>query len=722
MAENLSIRKTESDTVKSSAGSEFTISRRTFVQSLGAGLVITVTEAISWGQRRGGRGGGGGRGQGGGMPVVARLHLNEDGTIAAMSGKVEEGQGARTELSQAAAEELRVPFERIRIVMADTDFVPDDGGTSGSRTTPGNVPPMRQAAATARELLTRYAAKQWQVDANTLEVRDGTITNKKTNQKLTYADLAKSKEIAEAFKQQIESGIALTAVRDWKVMGTSARRSNWRHLVTGAHQFPSDITRPNMLYGRVLRPPSYKATLESIDLAEVKAMKDVVVVHEGEFVGFAAPSLFRAAQALEAAAKTARWKTGSDPLVSHKTIHSYLKEHARMGGASGSSAAKGFADAAKTLTAAYTLAYVQHIPMEPRAGVAEWQDGKLIVWAGVDNPPAAQRDLAQMFGLPNEKVRVIVPDMGGGFGGKHQAPAAREAARLAKAAGRPVCVHWTRAEEFTWAYFRPAAVIECRGGLDAKGTLVGWDFININAGGAAIDAPYKIPNKRTRSMGSDSPLAQGAYRCLAATGNNFARESFIDELAAAAGADPLEFRLAHLDNDRIRTVLETVAKHFNWSERKKKITPELGVGLACGTEKNSVVAACVEVGIDRQKGEITVREVCEAFEPGPILNPANLTSQVQGCIVMALGGALFEEMQFENGKILNANFADYRVPRFRDVPKIDVHLVNKTDIPSAGGGETPIIALAPAVGNAVFAATGVRLRSMPMRGETLRQA
>jgi isoquinoline 1-oxidoreductase len=655
------------------------------------------------------------------MPVVARLHLNEDGTIAVMTGKVEEGQGARTELSQAAAEELRVPFDRIRLVMADTDFVPDDGGTSGSQTTPRNVPAMRQAAATARELLTRFAAKQWQVDASTLEVRDGTITNKTTNQKLTYADLAKSKEIAEAFKQPIESNVALTAVSDWKVMGTPISRPNNRDLVTGAHQFPSDVARSDMLYGRVLRPPSYGAKLESIDLSEAKAMKDVVVVQEGEFVGFAAPSLFRATQALEAAAKTASWKTVPSSAAS-KTIHAYLKEHARMENASGASAEKGFADAAKTLSATYTLAYIQHTPMETRAGVAEWKDDKLTVWAGVDNPPAAQRDLAQAFGMPNERVRVIVPDMGGGFGGKHAAPAAREAARLAKAAGRPVCVHWTRAEEFTWAYFRPAAVIECKGGLDAKGSLIAWDFVNINAGGSAIDAPYNIPNKRTQSVGSDSPLTQGAYRCLAATGNNFARESFLDELAAAAGADPLEFRLAHLNNPRIRTVLETAAKHFDWAARRKKVTPELGVGLACGTEKNSVVAACVEVGIDRKKGEIKVREVCEAFECGPIQNPANLTSQVQGCIVMGLGGALSEEIEFENGKILNASFGGYRVPRFRDVPKIDVHLVNNTAIPSAGAGETPIIAIAPAVGNAVFAATGVRLRSMPMRGDVLKQA
>ncbi len=719
MTENLSIEKTKSQsrTPPVTVGREFTINRRTFVQTLGAGILITVTDALSWGQRRGGRGGGGG----GGMPVVARLHLNEDGTIAVMSGKVDEGQGARTELSQAAAEELRVPFDRIRIVMADTDFVPDDGVTAGSRTTPGNIPPMRQAAATARELLTRFAARQWQVDASTLEVRDGAITNKKTNQKLTYADLAKSKEIAEAFKQPIESDIALTAVSDWKVMGSSIPRVNSRDLVTGAHRYPSDIVRPNMLYGRVLRPPSYGARLESIDLSAVKAMKDVAVVQEGEFVGFAAPTLFQATTAMEVAAKTASWKA-APPSASSKTIHAYLKEHARMENGRGSPPEKGFADAAKILSATYTLAYIQHTPMEPRAAVAEWNDDKLTVWAGCDGPYRAKGDLVRLFSLPADRVRVIIPDMGGGFGGKHNPDAALEAARLAKAAGRPVCVHWTRAEEFTWAYFRPAAVIECKGGLDAKGSLIAWDFININAGGSAIDAPYKIPNKRTQSVGSDSPLAQGAYRCLAATGNNFARESFLDELAAAAGADPLEFRLAHLDNPRIRTVLETVAQRFNWSERRKKVTPELGVGLACGTEKNSVVAACVEVGIDRKKGEIKVHEVCEVFECGPVLNPANLTSQVQGCIVMGLGGALFEEIQFEDGKILNANFGGYRVPRFRDVPKIDVHLVNKTDIPSAGGGETPIIALAPAVGNAVFAATGVRIRSMPMRGDVLKQA
>ncbi len=695
--------------------SEIKLSRRTFVQMLGTGLLITVTPGVSLGQRR--------SRSGRSITVAARIHINLDGTITVMTGKVEEGQGPRAQLTQAAAEELRVSVGRIRLVMSDTALVPDDGRTAGSRTTPSTVPAVRRGAATARELLTHLAAEQWKVDADTLNVRNGTITNRKIRQTLTYADLAKTKEIDEVFKQRIPSDVTLTLVNQWQALGTSVPRPNSRDIVTGAHLYPSDIVRSNMLYGKILRPPSYGATLESIDLSEAKAMKDVFVVRDGQFVGCAAPSTVRAAQALKAIAKTAFWKTVPHP--SSKEIFSYLKKHARTGGRSRprtrGSIKKGLADASKVLSETYEVAYIQHTPMEPRAATAEWKDGKLTVWSGVDGPQSVQGDLARTFGIPTERVRVIVPDMGGGFGGKHTGEAAEEAARLAKAIGRPVAVHWTRAEEFTWAYFRPAAVIECKGGLDGNGSLTAWDFTNINAGGAAIDTPYNIANTSILSAGSDSPLRQGAYRCLAATANNFARESFMDELAAAAGADPLAFRLAHLENQRIRTVLETVAKHFDWQTRRKKVTPELGVGLACGTEKNSVVAACVEVGIDRKKGEIKVNQVCEAFECGPIQNPANLLSQVQGCIIMGMGGALREEMKFENGKILNAGFADYLVPRFKDVPKIDVHLVNKTDIPSAGGGETPIIAIAPAIGNAVFAATGIRLRSMPMRGALLRR-
>ncbi|MEE8378072.1 MAG: molybdopterin cofactor-binding domain-containing protein, partial [Candidatus Aminicenantaceae bacterium] len=512
-------------------------------------------------------------------------------------------------------------------------------------------------------------------------------------------------------------------VDQWEALGTTLPRPNSRDIVTGENRFTMDIMRPNMIYGKILRPPSYGATLTSIDLSEAKAMKDVIVVQDGQFIGFAAPSSFLADKALEAAAKTASWKTVSQP--SSENLYSHLKKNARTGGRSRprttGSVDKGFGEATKILSETYEVAYVQHAPMEPRVAVAEWNDGKLTVWTGVDGPHRVQGNLSRTFQIPAEQIRVIVPDMGGGFGGKHTGEAAEEAARMAKVIGRPVAVHWTRSEEFTWAYSRPAAVIECKGGLDTNGSLIAWDFTNINAGGSALESPYNIANTRVLSVGSDSPLRQGSYRGLASTANNFARESFMDELATAAEADPLAFRLDHLENSRIRTVLEAAAKHFDWPSRRKKVTSELGVGLACGTEKNSVVAACVEVSIDRRRGEIKVNQVCEVFECGPIQNPANLLSQIQGCIIMGLGAALREEMRFTDGKILNASFREYRVPRFKDVPKIDVHMINKTDIPSAGGGETPIIAIAPAIANAVFAATGIRIRSMPMQSALFSQ-
>jgi isoquinoline 1-oxidoreductase len=221
---------------------------------------------------------------------------------------------------------------------------------------------------------------------------------------------------------------------------------------------------------------------------------------------------------------------------------------------------------------------------------------------------------------------------------------------------------------------------------------------------------------------SDPPLRQGSYRVLAATANNFARESFMDELAAAAGADPLEFRLAHLDDPRLRTVLQQAAKRFGWRERVGQRQPDVGVGLACGTEKGSYVAACVEIALDRPNGRIAVRRVCEVFECGAIINPSNLLSQVQGCILMGIGPALREAMEFQDGKMKNASFSKYLVPRFSDAPELDIHLLNRPDLPSAGAGETPIVAVAPAIANAVFHATGQRIREMPIRLPAARQA
>ncbi|MCZ7637387.1 MAG: molybdopterin-dependent oxidoreductase [Verrucomicrobia bacterium] len=681
------------------------MNRRSFVQVLGAGLVLAVSGAAAFGQGRGGRGGGGPR-------VSTRLHIGHDGTITVLTGKIEMGQGARTQLTQAAAEELHVSLDQVRLVMGDTGQVPDDGITAGSRTTPQTMPAVRQGAAAARQLLIELAARRWGVAPAELTVEDGRIRDAAGVRTLTYADLARSGDVAEAFQQEIPDDIRVTAVAQWRVMGNSARRVNQRALVTGTHRYPSDHRRPGMLYGKVLRPPSYGARLIAVDLAPARAMPDVVAVQTDGFVGVAAPTTWRAEQALKAVAETARWEAAPHP--SSREVYDHLRRGVQ-GGVPANPFGEELAQAAKTLRATYRVAYVQHAPMETRTALAEWQDGKLTVWTGTQAPFGYHRELARTFRLAEEDVRVLVPDFGGGFGGKHTAEAAIEAARLAQTAGRPVQVHWTREEEFTWACFRPAAVIDVEATLDAAGRLTSWHFLNINSGGAAVDTPYRAGRTRSRYLASTSPLRQGSYRTLAATANNFAREAFMDELAAAAGADPLEFRLAHLDNERLRAVLEEAARRFRWRERVQQKEAGVGVGLACGTEKGSYVAACVEVVVDVAADQLTVRRVGEVFECGAVVNPDNLIAQVQGCILMGLGPALREEMRFAGGQMRNAAFSRYLVPRFADVPELDIHLLNRPDLASAGGGETPIIAIAPAIANAVFHATGRRVRAMPIR-------
>jgi isoquinoline 1-oxidoreductase len=310
-------------------------------------------------------------------------------------------------------------------------------------------------------------------------------------------------------------------------------------------------------------------------------------------------------------------------------------------------------------------------------------------------------------------VRVIVPDTGGGFGGKHTGEAAVEAARLAKAAGKPVQLRWTREEEFTWAYFRPAGLIEVAAALGEDGKLAAWRFANYNSGGSAIETPYDVPHGRTRFISTQAPLRQGSYRALASTANTFARESAMDELALLGSADPLEFRLRHLKEGRLKDVLRAAADKFDWKRRRAERSANRGVGLACGTEKGSYAAACAEVEV--HGGDIRVLRVCQAYECGAIQNPRNLRAQVEGSLVMGLGGALYEEIAFENGRVTNAAFSSYRVPRMKDVPELDIVLLDRKDLSSVGAGETPIIAIAPAIANAVQHASGQRCRSMPLR-------
>ncbi len=693
----------------------FEVSRRQFVQVLGVGLVISVAVPSLFAQRAG-------RGERS-ASLAQRLHVGADGLVTVFTSKVEVGQGSRTQLTQAAAEELHLPLKRLRLIMGDTAAGPDDGGTAGSRTTPSSVPAIRKACAAARQLLVDTAAAAFGVDAKGLSVRDGKVEGLPAGKSFSYADLASEKH-ADVLKRNVAPGVTVTDVAQWRVLGTPAPRVGAVEIVTGAHKFPSDISRPGMLYGKVLRPPSYGAQLTEIDLAAARALPGVTAVQDGDFVGVTAPTSFAAEAALEAAAKTAKWKTTGHPSSDELYTHLRAKASGRSRPDKRGSPEEAFKTASKVLRESYQVAYIQHAPMEPRAAVAEWNGEQLTVWTGTQQPSGVRNSLASSLRVPREQVRVVVPDTGGGFGVKHSGEVAVEAARLAQAAKKPVSVRWTREDEFTWAYFRPAGVVDVAGALDDAGKLVAWEHVNFNSGASAIATPYQVANVATEFKSCDQPLRSGSYRALASTANTFARESLMDELAAAAGVDPLEFRLRHLTNDRLRAVLVAATDRFGWQAAWKKNSSRQssGVGLACGIEKGSYVACCARIEMNERDGTFKVVKVVEAFECGAIQNPANLKAQVEGCIIQGLGGALTEEMKFKEGRILNAKFSRYRVPRFKDVPEIETVLVNRPDLVSVGAGETPIIGIAPAIGNALFNAVQARLRSMPIRNESFRVA
>jgi isoquinoline 1-oxidoreductase len=709
--------------------------RRDFFKVLGGGIVVLCLFDDPLAAQESGRAGFARQtGRGGGEPlpqnISAWLHIRENGEVTVYTGKVEAGQNIRTSLTQAVAEELHVAPAAIQLVMGDTARTPFDMGTFGSRTTPTMSPQLRRAAATAREVLIDLAAEAWKADRAKLVAAHGAITDPETQRTMSYAELVKGRELA----QTIPAESALTPAAQWKVMGESLPKVTGREIVTGKHRYPSDMELPGMLYGKILRPPAFGAALTCLDSREAEAMPGVTVVRDGNFVGVAAPTPQLAERAL--AALRAEWKTTPQPPSAE--LFEHLKANVEPGNERGrqtlGSMEKGLADASQRLQQTYTIAYIAHAPLEPRAAVAEWNVApgfspapvptgrdatspestkiQLTVWTGTQRPFGVRRELAEAFRIPEDLVHVQVPDMGAGYGGKHTGDAAVEAARLAQAARQPVKLVWTREEELTWAYFRPAGVIEATGGVRTDGAITAWEFHNYNSGAAAIATPYDIPNQHIEFHAVKSPLRQGSYRCLAATANHFARESFMDELAYLVKMDPLEFRLRNLKDARLRAVFEAAAQKFGWGQSKPQ--PGHGYGIAGGTEKGSYLATCAEVAVDPSTHQVRVVRVVAAFDCGAVGNPDHLRNQIAGAHVMGLGGALFEAIKFENGRILNARFSQYRVPRFGDVPSIEIVLIDRKDEPSAGAGETPIVGIAPAVGNAIFAATGKRLRSLPL--------
>jgi len=695
----------------------FDLDRRDFFRFLGAGiLVASVLKPAVIAQESGGAR----QRRGDSLPqeIDAWLHVGENGKVTVYTGKAEMGQNIRTSLSQGVAEELRVPMGNIEMVMGDTQFTPFDMGTFGSRTTPTMNLQLRKVAAAAREMLIGLAAAQWGTDRQNLSAAEGKVTDAQTNRSLEYSALTKGQQLT----QTVTSDTALIPASGWKVAGQSALKVDGREFVTGRHRYPSDQKLSEMLYGKVLRPPSFGATLLSVDTQKAEQM-GATVVHDGNFVGAAAANAELAAAAISAI--HAEWK--SEPQPSSKDLFDYLRKNTVEGKdptGDGDRYDVGAVDQALSsadhrLQQTYTVSYIAHVPLEPRAALAKWDGDKVTVWTGTQRPFGVRGQLAEAFRIPEDQVRVLMPDTGSGYGGKHTGETAIEAARLARAAKRPVKLTWTREEEFTWAYFRPAGVIDVSSGVHSDGTITAWEFHNYNSGSAGIRTYYEIPNQRIVFHAANSPLRQGSYRALAATANHFARESHMDEMAHSLKMDPLEFRLKNLKDERLRAVFTAAAKQFGWGIRDKTL-PGRGFGMGGGYEKLGNIATFAEVQVDRKSGDVKVVRVVSAFECGAIVNPDNLRNQIEGSNVQGLGGALFEAIEFDNGQILNGRMSQYRVPRFSDVPVLETVLLDRKDLPSAGAGECPMIGLAPAVANAIFDATGVRLRSLPLVPEGLK--
>lgn len=652
----------------------------------------------------------------------AFLRIGEDGRVTSFTGKIEMGQGPITSLPQMLAEELDVPLEHVDLVMGDTELCPFDQGTWGSLTTRAFGPLWRAAAAEARGVLLELGGAALGVPVARLATDAGVVFDRENPQhRVTYGQLTQGKRI----ERHLMLKPALKSPADFKIAGKSQRRRDAHDKVTGKAQYAGDLRLPGMLYARILRPPAHGAVLRRADTSVARALPGVVVVEQGDFIAVLHQLPDAAEDALDQV--KADW-TPSPSTLSDRNIYDHLegiKSPPRVV-ASGGSLDEGRRLAKRTLEGRYLNAYVAHAAMEPHTALARVEGDKATVWASTQNPFGARDEIADALGFRSENVRVITPFVGGGFGGKSANGEAVEAARLAKATGRPVQVMWTREEEFFNDTFRPAAVVNLAAGLDDAGRVTFWDYTVRFAGDRGSQQFYTFPNHRTASVGNFGgprevhPFAVGSWRAPGCNTNSFARESHIDALAALAGADPIEFRLRQLSDPRMIRVLKAAAQQFGWTPIKGP--SGRGLGVACGTDSGSYVATIAEVAVDRAAGTVHVKRVVCAQEMGVVINPEGAKMQVEGCIMMGMGYAFTEGIRFNAGVIADTNFATYELPRFSWMPKIETVLVPADEIPPQGGGEPAIIVMGAVLANALHDATGARLYELPMTPERVKAA
>jgi isoquinoline 1-oxidoreductase len=642
----------------------------------------------------------------------AYLRIGADGRVTCFVGKVELGQGSKTALAQLLAEELDVALDSVDMVMGDTDVCPWDMGTFGSLSIRQFGPVLRGAAAEARAVLLQLAAERLQTPVEGLRVKAGVVAGPSGS--VTYAQLVQGKRIERRLEK-----IPLKPVSSYSVVGQSPRRKDAIEKVTGKAKYAGDMALPGTLHARILRPPAHGATLKDADTSVAEKVPGVRVVKQGDLIAVLHERPDVAEKAL-GLVKAQFDRPG--PSVDDRSIFDHLLKAAPRGQVVNESGS--IEEGAKLCTSlierTYFNSYVAHAALETHSAVAVVEDGKATVWAGTQTPFPVKQQVAQALNLPPEKVRVITPYVGGGFGGKSASRQAVEAARLAQITGKPVQVVFDRAEEFFFDTFRPAAVVTILSGLTGAGKIPVWDYKVYCAGDREAKQFYDIPHQRTVSAGGWSgastpglhPFAIGPWRAPSVNTHTFARESHIDILADKAGVDPVEFRLRHLTDKRMRRVIEAAAKQFGW--KPARAPSGRSVGVACAIYLGTYVATMAEVAVDKSSGRVQVKRVVCAQDQGVIVSPDGSRQQIEGSITMGLGYALSEEVRFKDGEVRDRNFDTYQIPRFSWLPKIETVLVENPETPASGCGEPPIVTMGAVLANAIFDAVGARLFHLPM--------
>jgi nicotinate dehydrogenase subunit B len=644
----------------------------------------------------------------------AFLQIAEDGTVKCFTGKIEMGQGIITSLPQMMADELNVPLEKVKMIMGDTDLCPWDQGTWGSMSTRGFGPNMRAAAAEARGVLLDLASKQLGVPVSQLEVRDGIVLDtKNAKNSVSYSQLTKGKKI-EKF---LDTKPTVEDYTKFNYVGKSYKHSDARLKVTGAANYTGDIKLPGMVFARILRPPSHGAKLKSVDFSAAEKIAGTKVIRDGDFIAVLNENRDSADQAI---VKIKAEYSFNEMPVNDKTIFEWmLKADSKVNVVrTNGDLEAGRKLSEKTFESEFHDPYLAHAAIETHSALAQIEGDKLTVWASTQSPFGLQDNLVRELGFTRDKVRVITPFVGGGFGGKSAAQQGIEAARLAKLSGKPVMVIWTRDEEFFYDTFHPAGVIKIKSGIDKNGLIKFWDYNLYYGGTRGSDTIYDVPNVRTSAYSRNTnapevhPFSTGAWRAPNANTNTFAREVQIDIMASAAGIDPLEFRLKNLKDEKMIACLKAVADKFGYVAGK---TPGgRGIGVACGTDAGTWVAHMAEVKVDKTTGKVQVIRIACAQDMGLCVNPEGTTIQMEGCITMGLGYTFTEELFFEGGNIQDRGFDTYQIPKFTWLPKIDTIILDRKDKPPQGGGEPAIIAIGAVVANAIFDATGARMFRVPM--------